>query len=244
MIFTILLPNYTHFSAGVRVLWYLGNLLGQLGHKVFYINYQNASAPKPAWSTMEMAPDNTTQGTIISPEVFPELECPHIRWALNKPGLLGGPTTYPTGTQVYHFTPELEESAAAASPDGQSKLFMLGSLDKPTLPPTDRKLITWYRGKYQGPVDLNNHVNQIEMTRNWPVTKQQYWELLNQTDVFYSYDNFSGTPAEAYLCNCKVLVWNGTAFEGYIPQPHLSNLIIDEKRDLESVQAFVDSLQL
>lgn len=244
MIFTILLPNYVHYSAGVRVLWYLGNLLGQLGHKVFYINYQNTLHPKPEWSTMELAPDNTTQGQVIVPEVFPELEIPHIRWALNKPGLLGGPQTYLPGTQVYHFVPELEESAIAASPDKQSKLFLLGSLDKPTLPPTERKLTTWYRGKYQGLVDLNNHINQIEMTRHWPSTKQQYWELLNQTDIFYSYDNFSGTPAEAYLAGCRVLVWNGITFEWYVPPQHLPHLIINEQRDLQFTEEFVDSLQL
>jgi len=243
MIFTILCPNYVHYSAGVRVLWRLGNLLGLLGHKVYYINYQANPQPAPAWSTMEAAPGNCTQGLVIAPEVFPELAIPHVRWALNKPGLLGGPKTYGAGTQVYHWSPELEESTKEASPDGTSKQFMIGSLDAPNLTPTTRKLNLWYRGKYTDLVDLGKHTYEVEMTRHWPSTKVQYWELLNQAISLKSYDDFSGTNLEAYLWGVQVSIWDGVRFMLYVPPTYINDLIIDDAKDLVKVEAFVNSLQ-
>lgn len=243
MIFTILCPNYVHYSAGVRVLWLLGNLLGKLGHKVFYINYQNAACPAPNWSTMEAAPNNTTQGTIIAPEVFPGLACAHVRWVLNKPGKLGGPTTYGPCTQCFHWCPELEESSVAASPDGTSTQFMIGSLDKPDLTPTEKTLALWYRGKYTGEVDLRDHYNCIELTRQWPSTKQQYWELLNQAYKLDSYDDFTGVNLEAHLWGVEVRVWNGMEFTDYVPPTYINNMLIDEEKDLAKVRAFVDALK-
>jgi len=243
MIFTILCPNYVHYSAGVRVLWRLGNLLGLLGHKVYYINYQSNPQPAPAWSTMEAAPGNCTQGLVIAPEVFPELDIPHVRWALNKPGLLGGPKTYGPGVQVYHYCDVFEESAKAASPDGTSIEFRLGSLDKPDLTPTTRKLDLWYRGKYNGLIDLGRHTYEIEMTRHWPSTKVQYWELLNQAKTLKSYDDCSGVNLEAHLWGLTVEVWDGVRFMPYVPPTYINDMLIDEEKDLERVRAFVNALK-
>jgi hypothetical protein len=192
---------------------------------------------------MEAAPGNCTQGLVIAPEVFPELAIPHVRWALNKPGLLGGPKTYGAGVQVYHYGPVFEESAKAASPDGTSKELIIGSLDTPNPTPEDKRLSLWYRGKYTGPVDLRDHTNNIELTRFWPPTKQQYWELLNQAYKLDSYDDCSGTNLEAYLWGLEVRVWDGVRFMPYVPPTYINDLIIDEAKDLVKVEAFVNSLQ-
>jgi hypothetical protein len=192
---------------------------------------------------MEAAPGNCTQGLVIAPEVFPELAIPHVRWALNKPGLLGGPKTYGAGVQVYHWSPELRESAKEASPDGTSKQFMIGSLDAPNLTPTTRKLNLWYRGKYTDLVDLGKHTYEVEMTRHWPSTKVQYWELLNQAISLKSYDNFSGTNLEACLWGVQVSIWDGVRFMPYVPPTYINDMLIDEEKDLERVRAFVNALK-
>ncbi len=244
MVFTIFCPNYVAYSAGARVLWRLGNLLGVLGHKVYYINYQANSQPAPAWSTMEPAPGNATQGTVIAPETFPELPIPHVRWALNKPGLIGGPANYQKDVQVFYYCDLFEESAKAASHNGISRELLIGSIDPPKPTPTSPKpLWLWYRGKYTGPVKLNSHHNQIELTRHWPPTKQQYWELLNQSHTLSSYDDCSGTNFEAYLWGLQVEVWDGEKFISFKPPTYIHDLIIDEDKDLVRVQAFVEALQ-
>jgi hypothetical protein len=195
---------------------------------------------------MEAAPGNCTQGLVIAPEVFPELAIPHVRWALNKPGLLGGPKTYGPGVQVFHYCDVFEESAKAASPDGTSIELRLGSLDKPDLTPLDaveKRLSLWYRGKYMGGVDLRDHYNCIELTRSWPPTKQQYWELMNQAYKLDSYDDCSGVNLEAHLWGLQVRVWNGTEFVDYVPPTYINDMLIDEEKDLERVRAFVNALK-
>jgi hypothetical protein len=244
MIFTILCPNYAHNSAGVCCLWRLGNYLVDLGHEVQYINYQTNPLPPPEWSKMCKRPDNTTIGTIIAPEVFPEINVPHVRWCLNKPGLLGGPTKYPAGSKVFHFSPEIEESARKAAADGVSTPFMLGTIEPPTDICRGKDLTCWYRGKYGGPVaeSFITGIDYVEVTRTWPPTKVQYHNILSRTSEFYSYDDFSAVNIEAHLAGCDVFVWDGSSFITYKPPEYANDLIINYDKELEATHRFVSCI--
>jgi hypothetical protein len=101
----------------------------------------------------------------------------------------------------------------------------------------------WYRGKYAGEVNLRDHTNTLEMTRSWPTTKQQYWELLNQSYELKSYDVFTGANVEAHLWGVDVKVWNGDKFIDYVPPDYFNDMIIDDDKDLFRVAAFVKALQ-
>ena len=221
--FTVLAPNEAHNSAGVTCLHLLMRYLRELGHEVHHANYQRSA-------------QHEVKGTLIAPEVVGEIPFPHVRWCLNKPGLLGGPKYYPAGTKVFHFCPDLEESARAASPDGTSTEFMMGTIEAPEFFEV-RQFRVWYRGKFQG--EIGEHDGSVlQMTRHWPPTKQEYWNLLKRTYKLYSYDDFSAVNLEAHLCGAEVLV-NG---KPYTPPEYADRLILDHDRNRDTVEKFVDML--
>lgn len=223
MIFTVLAPSEAHNSAGVTCLHLLIRYLRELGHEVHHANYQTST-------------QHNIVGILIAPEVVPEISFRHVRWCLNKPGLLGGPKSYPAGTKVFHFSPEIEDAARAASPDGDSTEFMLGSIAVPQ-DFAVRQFLVWYRGKFQGEIGQYSG-DVLQMTRNWPPTKEEYWKLLHRTIKLYSHDDFSAVNLEAHLCGCQVLV-NGNP---YTPPPYADRLILDHDRNRASVESFVSQL--
>jgi hypothetical protein len=198
--------------------------LRELGHEVHWANYQRQR-------------QHEVKGILIAPEVVDGIEFPHVRWCLNKPGLLGGPKSYPAGTKVFHYCPDLEESARAASPDGTSSEFMMGCIDIPQKPRVRKKFFLWYRGKYQG--EIEQHDGEVlQMTRHWPPTKDEYWELLRRTVTLYSYDDFSAVNLEAHLCGVNVLVHENP----YTPPPFADRLILNDDRNRTAVEKFVIEL--
>jgi hypothetical protein len=206
--------------------------LKELGHEVHHANYQRSA-------------QHEVKGTLIAPEVVGDIAIPHVRWCLNKPGLLGGPKSYPAGTKVFHFCPELEDAARAASPDFTSTEFTLGTIDIPKFDKiTDGKIYSvWYQGKYRGEFATHepHKPHFIQMTRHWPPTKQEYWNLLAHTKVFYSYDDFSAVNLEAFLMGCTVFVNDGTWRRYEMPE-NADRLILDHDRNRDTVEKFVDML--
>jgi hypothetical protein len=80
------------------------------------------------------------------------------------------------------------------------------------------------------------------MTRTWPPTKQEYWNLVQRAHELYSYDNFTAVKLEAHLCGVHVYVWNGSAFKPYTPPEYADRLILDHDRNRDTVEKFVDML--
>lgn len=240
MSFTILTPGYVDSSAGVRCLWYLAELMVEAGIDMKILVYTQNFGTIPEKFRPYLI-TGTTQGIIIAPETFQEIPVPHVRWALNKPGLLGGPTSYPAGTKVFHFSPEIYESASCATPGKQSELFMLANIQLPSLPRRKKTLRAFYRGKCAEQVDMERHENELEMTRAWPPTKQQYWEFLNNLSTLYSYDDFSAVNLEAYLMGVSVMVLQSGIWKPYTPPSYAHSLLMDRVRDIESVKKFATS---
>ena len=227
MQFTVAAPPPSHNSAGIMCLHELMRCLKELGHEVHHIDYTKSGR-------MEVS------GVLIVPEVFPEIAIPHVRWCLNKPGLLGGPKTYGKGTLVFHYSPELEDATRAASHDGTSTEFMLGVINVPMmLLPKTHSL--WYRGKYDG--DLATHApHQLQMTRTWPPTKQEYWNLLAHTKELYSYDDFSAVNLEAHLMGCKVFVNDGL-WVPFEPPDYADRLLFNDERNKAATVRFLDTIK-
>lgn len=249
MIFTILAPNYVHNSAGVGCLWRLANLLIELGHDVSVFNYQRGPmAAAPKWSRAKIAKDIDPNSMMIAPEVFPSFErykdLKIVRWCLNKPGLLGGPTTYERNERVFHFSPEIEADARTAAHDGKSIQFMIGTLDLDSFqrPPVRRSFNAWYQGKYSGSIEPVPDF-AIRITRHWPPTRRELGDILARTSHFYSFDDFSLMNLEAHLCGARVHVWHSVdgleAWKKYQPPSYYQDLIINHNRDLAAVSNFV-----
>ena len=242
MTFTIFLPNYSHFSAGVAVLWKLGNILVDLGHETYYFNYSRERSPAPSFNKMHCLEDNIPKGVIVVPEVVQEILAPHVRWVLNKPGLLSGPKKYPEHCKIFHYNPDLEASARTAAADGQSTLFCLGICEKTAFNPDLKQYDLWYRGKYQGAVDLKNHEGSLQLTRYWPPTKEEYHDLLARARTLKSYDNFSSVLAEALLAGVEVKEYEGGEWREFVPSFDITETVSDRDKDLRKVAMFVDEV--
>ena len=226
MQFTVAAPPPRHNSAGIMCLHELMRCLKELGHEVNHIEYTKSGR-------MEV------RGVLIVPEVFPDIGIHHVRWCLNKPGLLGGPKSYPKGVICFHYSPELEDATRAASHTGESEEFMLGVINVPMmLLPKTHSL--WYRGKYDG--ELGDHApHQLQLTRTWPPTKQEYWNLLAHTKELYSYDDFSAVNLEAHLMGCEVFVNDGM-WAPFEPPEYAEKLLWNDESNKNRVANFVDTL--
>lgn len=249
----ILAPNFVHNSAGVGCLWYLGEYLVDLGYRVYVFNYQCPNYPPPAWSRMVQIMRVPIAFVVVAPEtyngsldMFPLV----IRWALNKPGLLGGPSTYPANTKVIHFSPEIEEAAKAASVDTESTELMLGtiSMDLMRRHKVKRDTILYYLGKkdYPYPIPLEEHKGHVELTRSWPATKDELYDLFARTSTLYSYDSFSAVNLEAHLCGIKVFTKTSTInpkfWVPHTPPPYYKKLLLDHDRDRARVKEVFEYL--
>jgi hypothetical protein len=181
------------------------------------------------------------RGVLIVPEVFPDIAIPHVRWCLNKPGLLSGPKSYPKGVICFHYSSELEESAKAAAHDGTSTEFMLGTIEMPEIIHDERPISLYYGGKYTGL--MQEHPLSLELTRNWPTTKKKYWELMDMAHELYSYDSFSAVNAEAYLMGLDVNIWNGSEWKAYTAPDYIDHLLFNDERNKAATVQFLDTIK-
>lgn len=227
MLFTVAAPPERQNSAGIMCLYELMRCLKELGHEVNTFDYTKSGR----WEV---------RGVLIVPEVFPEIAFPHVRWCLNKPGLLGGPKVYPKGVVCFHYSPELEDATRAASHTRESEEFMLGVINVPKIEaPKTHSL--WYQGKYDG--DLANPApHQLQLTRTWPPTKEEYWNLLAYTKELYSYDDFSAVNLEAHLMGCKVFVNDGL-WAPFEPPEYADRLLWNNERNMKETAQFVDIIK-
>ncbi len=226
MRFTVAAPPPYHNSAGVMCLHELMRILRKLGHEVHHMEYT-----KPG--------TNNITGILIAPEVFPEIEIPHIRWTLNKPGLLGGPSKYPPGCRVWHYSDEFKQSAAEASPIGISHELFFGVSRIPERENIKRPLALYYKGKYQG--ETRSHPYFVELTRHYPETKEKYWELMQMSHTLLSYDSCTAVTTEAHLLGLDVYVWNGSDFMPFVPNEKTERHRWDDERNtLALIKALKD----
>ena len=224
MLFTVAAPPPSHNCAGMMCLHELMRCIRELGHEVHHIDYTKSGR-------MEVS------GVLIVPEVFPEIAIPHVRWCLNKPGLLSGPKSYPKGVICFHYCPEIEDATRAASHDGTSTEFMLGTIEIPKDDYAVKQFKVWYRGKHQGGIGIHMPF-ELQMTRTWPPTKEEYWNLLLRSLSLYSYDDFSAVNLEAHLCGANVFVKG----KPYTPPDYADKLLWNDESNKNRVSAFVDTL--
>jgi hypothetical protein len=251
MEFTLCVPTYQHNSAGIVCLYRLAELLTDLGHKCYGVNWEQTGGPKPPWCRIEFIapnPQNNNielRGVIIVPEIFPDvvINAPVVRWCLNKPGLLGGPTKYHDYEIVFHFGSKLEESARAASFNGESVEFIIGQIDLDEIrrPERNRDLEVWYEGKGKAVVEIPD---ALHLTSNWPPTRKELFDLLARTRTFWSFDNFTIMLGEAQLAGCKVMVWQEGSWEPYQDyEKDVEPYVMRKDRDLARTRKFVRRIE-
>jgi len=240
MKFTLLAPNFVHYSAGIRALYLLGEYLIDLGHEVDAVNYQDIpfKDKPPIGCRMRFIDSKEIQkSVVIVPETL-DIKCnlPMMRWCLNHPGLLSGPKCYSENEIVFYYTDEFEASAKAASIDGVAHELCIGVVEPLRDNGKPRIFDLWYEGK--GVEDSSHGLDAIRVTRQWPPTRVELFSLLDRCENFYSYDLCSAMNFEAHLAGCTTWLRKNSEWCEYVPD-RIDRYLANPTRDRENVRRAV-----
>ena len=234
-------PSYENGSGGIRVLHYLGYLCYILGHKV-HMTCENLN---PQWGAYSRP--NDKYDIRILPEIYPpsfQDGVNTVRWALYFPGrLCNGPTHYPDHEYVVSYHRAYLEAVQKATNQKDVKIFFLPYLDMIGVEddiPRENIGAVWH-GK--GPIIKPPEITGIPIiTRSWPSPRYRLIQFLKSTMTIYSFDKFTALNAEALLCGCNVMLWDGEKFEPYY-QKDPDEGIMEISTDLLRVNKFIDSIK-
>jgi len=243
MKFTLFAPNFVHYSAGVRALYLLGEMLVDLGHEVDAVNYQDIpfKDKPPVGCRMRFIDSKDIQKSVcIVPEVL-DIKCnlPLMRWCLNHPGLLGGPKCYSENELVFYYSDEYAESAKAAAIDGVAHELCIGTIEPLTNQGKPRLYDCFYEGKGQS--DSSHGLDALRVSRWHPPTRVELFSMLDRCENFYSYDDNSAISLEAHMLGCNTYTRKNAEWKEFTPDRG-ERFIANPERDRANVARIVDML--
>ena len=192
--YIIIAPPYRNSSAGVRVLYKLGDMLKERGYKV----EMSEGCPIPQ-GTICVYPEGVP-GNPLGAETV-------VRYVLFYPGRHNGDKEFAQKEIVFTFDkkfydapfltiPTIEDFFQDYGLKRSGACFWVGKgLDKPRVPETE---------------------GLIEITYDWPESRKELAQLLNQSEVFFTYDNCTALIQEARQCGCQVVVIGGEDKTDYL----------------------------
>jgi hypothetical protein len=190
--------DYSHASAGPKVLHRLCHELNQIGQEA-YIG--NGYATNPEWDTPHGEVDADT--TAIYPEIVTgnPWNAPRVvRWVLNTPGRLGGDRTYPASEQVFTYSPLFADAPLLYLPAVEMDIYADRGL------PREGALI------WAGKSRVTRHIEGRAITHAMRLDRYALADALNRAEVLYSFDTMSGMIDVARMCGCPVVVVPDGAF--------------------------------
>ena len=201
-------PPFDRRSGGCKTLHALAY---EIQKRNTYV-YMNTDVQHPPWKVAPLTNDPAIErisksGAIA---VYPEIifgnpfNCKTVvRWVLNRPGKIGGPTEYPPEDLIYPFS---KAYGMFGLPD-ERQLFL------PTIELDiyyDRKLprsgICFYVGKGSRTKRIPETAGAKEITRGWPQEQNQLAELFCRSELFITYDVVTSLYDNARLCGCPVVI--------------------------------------
>ena len=219
----IVAPEWTRYSAGVKVLHLLCHLLNLRGQSAFVVSSGvNPDLVTPVLSEKVVQSHYREQRTpiVVYPETLagtPLRAGCVVRYLLNYPGLLGGPSEFsPQELQIWYAESMREEWGGSdivlSIPTSDSDLF------RPPQPGSSRRGSCFYAGKFKrhsgeslSPITkdsieipgprLDNHSDGEE---GCP-TPAEIAALFQRSEVFYCYEA-SALVLEAVLCGCPAVL--------------------------------------
>ena len=208
-------PPYVNGSAGIRCLYQLASLISLLKHTVHILNPSEASPILPF----------TTYDFVIVPEVYEKPRGKHniVRWCLNEPGKLKNdwgrhcPNTYEPNELVLFWKGLSQEKIQGATRNPIHE-FWLGTVDPDLFHKQNQKQFEnchWI-GKGSDLYYKYSHLlpkDSICLTRGMPQT--DFASLLRKTKNYYTFDDFSSSNIDAYLCGCNLFILKDSAWIPY-----------------------------
>lgn len=216
-------PGYRENSAGVRVLHRLCHDLNKIlgdGH-AFLSTQQTRPYANTPW--IGDAGVDAKDLVIVAPEIMTDssIACAcFVRFALNKPGLLGGPARYASHEMVWTYTEALLPfvSEACGREIGPERVLRVPSIDRAVFNldgAGDRYLdLEYCRKDGSFPERGHGFMAKAIITREYPADKIQLAQMLKSAKSLTTYDDYSVLIDEARLCGCPVTVVPSENFMG------------------------------
>ena len=212
-------PPYVRTSAGIRVLYSLIDALNRSGEQAWAAMSPYLPTSLPEGLTVPLLTNEVVRGHRAARRapiaVYPEVVTGNplhasavVRYVMNDPGLLGGPTSFP-GELVFGYGALLAEAVGVA----YNALFLpvidLGKFEPPP-PGTRRDQVLFYASKYRKvhnrePFSLPDRAVEITRDEASAPDSATLVDLLRKADRIYLYEN-TALAIEAPLCGCVAVM--------------------------------------
>lgn len=211
----IFAPDYRQSSAGIRVLHYLCHALNELGEEAYLAN---ARVVGPGLRTPQLSKEvmlrHYAEGrtpVALYPEVVTgnPLDVPIVaRWLLNKPGHLGGDTSFDPSDLIFHFGDWclLEGMQGHHLQLPAIDPYIFNNRENPW--DHQRKGSCYYANKFLvfgGQVDPRIKNSSVSLGLDSPRSHEELADILRKSEVMYCYEP-STLVYEALACGCPVLI--------------------------------------
>lgn len=219
MIFAIWSPRYNGASGGIMSLHKLGNVLLELGHRVYII-----ARDKADWSRAALTPNLNNIRHLDPIVIYPEIVRGNplrgrrvVRWLLNTPGVCGGDGIYAWDDRIFLWHPSYQsDKTFPALGLLHAKDFHLDYFRDQG---KKRAGCCHAFHKYRG-IDRKQHPKNsvcIDEPRAWRGPRaggnQYLLKIFNQTGRFYCYDLKTQLGVIAALCGCETV---------FVPDPAIT----------------------
>lgn len=205
-------PAFRQTSGGVRALHYFCHALNESGYEAYIATEPGGTSPhlRTPELTQDIVKRHKSSGCVPI-GVYPEVAHGNIlglsviaRWILNKPGHLGGGTSYEKGEILFYWDEWMIDSSIVADklniPIIDRRIFN----DRGA--PAKRKGYCYYANKYFkrgqsiGPALSGNGTS---LCLDIPRSPQEIANILRASEAFYCYEP-SSLVLEALACGCPV----------------------------------------
>lgn len=229
MKFVIYAPPYPRTSAGGRSLHRLCHWLRVYGNDARLLDTGGDFAVHPTWeSALIRAHEVAADDVAIYPEIIhgnPLCTRRVVRWVLNHPGAMGGPTLFEPGERVYTPFEWFVDGARGASArvDDYHGLLYCSTTDPREFYPKNRtqgqvSRPLLYVGKAQGvkaSVDAFLDANPNTIVINGSFTDAKLGWLLRNCHSLWTFDAQTMLMYEAALCGASVVIYEANVWRAY-----------------------------
>ncbi len=226
--YVIWTPDYRNNSNGIKVLHKLCHLLNEKGEKAeIYIPSQFPQTVNPQWNTPIYKKNYAGIDDIV---IYPDITVGNplgavkkVRYLLNKPGVMGGPTVF-DNELIFTFHKEYYDAPILYIPTIEPELFNNDT-------PVERKRNCFYIGKGKDVPKINTE-GMTEITSEWPSTRKELADLLRKSETFYTYDFNTALILEAKLCGCRVEII--PKIETYLSVEIYNKAVLESPKQLDN----------
>jgi hypothetical protein len=190
--------DYRHNSAGIRACHRLVHELNEMGYTAYSVHETN-----PDWNELHWN-NQTSEFIAIYPEIIygnPLSSKKVVRWVLNIPGKVYGPTTFNSKDMIFTWDSSFLSNVPILTVDiMEHDLFFYTDKQE------NNDVCFFGKGYFR--VNEQSYItkNMRQITDDWPPTRNELAELLRNTKTLYTYDNCTSIINEAFACGCKVIL--------------------------------------